>query len=171
VYRAFPARLVGNVPCVNLSRNNQTYLSPNLNIYGDKDKRSFRKLNCYKFINNQSIKNRRHNKVKASYYCYSIYQLQSNHKYTKQNHSNCSQCCPWDWGTFDYFDLNWHKEHSLQIWQESLGTPCIMVLSCILVTRQGHKLSFLWVYFQTGLHARISMSSFVFLYCICFPTQ
>jgi hypothetical protein len=34
--RKVPARLVGHVPWVNLSRNNQTYLSPKLNSFGDR---------------------------------------------------------------------------------------------------------------------------------------
>jgi hypothetical protein len=39
VYWEVPTKLVGNVPWVNLSQNNQTYLSPKLNSYGDKDKK------------------------------------------------------------------------------------------------------------------------------------
>jgi hypothetical protein len=42
VYQEVPAILVWNVPWVNLSRNNQTYLSLKLNSYRDKDKRSFK---------------------------------------------------------------------------------------------------------------------------------
>jgi hypothetical protein len=41
VYWEVPTKLVGNVPWVNLSRNNQTYPSPKLNSYGDKDKKIF----------------------------------------------------------------------------------------------------------------------------------
>jgi hypothetical protein len=42
VYREVPTKPVGNVPCVNLSQNNQTYLSPKLNSYGDEGKRNFK---------------------------------------------------------------------------------------------------------------------------------
>jgi hypothetical protein len=41
VCREVPAKLVRNVPWVSLSRNNQTYLSPKLKSFRDKDKRSF----------------------------------------------------------------------------------------------------------------------------------
>jgi hypothetical protein len=41
MYREVPARLVGNVPWVKSSRNNETYLRPMLNSYGDKNKRNF----------------------------------------------------------------------------------------------------------------------------------
>jgi hypothetical protein len=39
VHQEFPAELVGNVHWVNLSQNNQTYLSPKLNTFRDKDKK------------------------------------------------------------------------------------------------------------------------------------
>jgi hypothetical protein len=41
-YREVPAKLVGNAPWVNLSGKNQTYTSPKLNSYRDKDKRSYK---------------------------------------------------------------------------------------------------------------------------------
>jgi hypothetical protein len=34
------------------------------------------------------------------------------------------KCRTPDWGMFDYFDLQWFKEHSLQILQETAGTLC-----------------------------------------------
>jgi hypothetical protein len=42
VYWEVCDRLVGNVPWVNLSPNNQTYLSQMLDSCADKDKRSFK---------------------------------------------------------------------------------------------------------------------------------
>jgi hypothetical protein len=42
VYMEVPAKFVWNVPWVNLSQNNQTYLSPKLKSFRDMDKRSFK---------------------------------------------------------------------------------------------------------------------------------
>jgi hypothetical protein len=68
-----------------------------LNGHEDKDRRSFKESESYTFINNQTIKYRRQNKMKVGSYCY-LTRLIINQtiKYTKQNHSNCSKFPPWD---------------------------------------------------------------------------
>jgi hypothetical protein len=42
VYQEVPAKLLGNVPWINLSQNNQTYPCLKFDTYGNKDKRSFK---------------------------------------------------------------------------------------------------------------------------------
>jgi hypothetical protein len=52
-------------------------------------------VSCYIFINNQTIKYGKQNKVKVNSHCYLTHLINNKTiKYTKQNHNNCAEC-PW----------------------------------------------------------------------------
>jgi hypothetical protein len=47
----------------------------------------------------------------------------------KTSHPYLHNCSTLDWGTFDSFNWNWSKEHSLQVWQKAPSIPCICTRS------------------------------------------
>jgi hypothetical protein len=55
VYREVPAKLIENVPWVNLRWNNKTYHSPKLNSYEDKGRRSFKESKFVRRVEIMSI--------------------------------------------------------------------------------------------------------------------